>query len=86
MAGKDIQFAARDLQEALGKKGRCGVILPISKMPDKQEQAQLVLGLAHDDLLLKRLKAAGGKSVETSAPEGYAIRLTNLDSLMVSHP
>ena len=77
-----IQFAAGDLQQALELQGSHGAIMPLSKMPDQQEQTQFVLGLVQDDLLLQRLQTAGGKSVGTLGTEGYAIRLTRQDRLV----
>lgn len=74
-----IQFAARDIQQALKQQGSQSDIVPISKMPDKQEQTQFVLGLVQDELLLRRLKDAGGKNPGTPAAEGYAIRITQKD-------
>ena len=77
-----IQFAAGDLQRALEQQGSRGEIVPISKIPDKQEQTQFVLALVQDDLLLRHLQAAGGKSLGELAPEGYAIRLTRQNNLV----
>ena len=71
-----IQFAARELQQALEQQGNRAAIVPISKIPEKQEQTQFVLSLAQENLLIQRLRVAGGQIPGSMAPEGYAIRLT----------
>ncbi len=71
-----IQFAANDLQQAIEHQGSISKIIPISKMTNTQTQTQFVLGLHTDDILLQRLKSAGGNDLKTLALEGYAIRLT----------
>lgn len=77
-----IQFAIQDLQQALVQQGYNCERASLSKMPDTQENIQLVVGIVKDELLLKQLKAAGGKCPEILAPEGYILRLTRQDSLV----
>ncbi len=72
-----IQFAANDLQQALENQGNSSEIMSISKVDQKQKQTQFVFGLNTDDLLLQRLKLAGGRDLKTLAPEGYSIRITH---------
>ncbi|MDX2429439.1 MAG: hypothetical protein QNK35_00810, partial [Bacteroides sp.] len=77
-----ILFAANDLQKAMEDQGRPCEIMPVSKMSEKQKQTRIVLGLAHDDLILQRLQAAGGESPGIMAPEAYFIRITREDDLV----
>jgi len=77
-----IQFAANDLQQVLERQGKSVVIAPVSSMSEKQEQTQLVLGLAQDKLIVQRLQAASGTNLKALAPEGYAIRLTRTEEFV----
>lgn len=77
-----VQFAAIDLQQALNQIEYPSTIEAISKMPHKQKQTRIVLGLAQDDMLSKSLLAAGGKSPGKMSKEGYAIRLTRENNLL----
>jgi alpha-L-fucosidase len=71
-----IQFAASDLQQTLERQGSRAEIVSRSRLSSQQKQTRFVLGLIQDDLLLRCLREANGKSPGKLAPEGYAIRLT----------
>ncbi len=77
-----IIFAANELQQALEDQGISSKIMPFSKISRNQKQTRIVLGLAQDDLLLKRLEDAGGKSPGAMLPEAYSIRVTRQDELL----
>ena len=77
-----LRFAARDLQQVLEHQGCRAKIVPISKMPARQEQTQIVLGVASDKPFLQCLQASGVAIPGPMAPEGYAIRLARHDDLV----
>ena len=60
-----IQFAAKDLERALDKKGN--------------PEIQFVLGLVDDKVLMQRLKAEEIRNMEYTSPESYSIRLSRAD-------
>lgn len=71
-----IAFAVGDIQQVLAKRGDKGRILPLSQLSESMAPIQIVVGLANDKTLLKRLEAAGGRSPGELSPEGYVLRLT----------
>ena len=77
-----VQFGVSDIQRVLEQQGSNVEIVPISKITEKQQQTQFVLGLASDNLLLTRLQVAGGQILGSMAPEGYAIRVTRRNDLV----
>lgn len=71
-----IAFAVGDIQQALAKQGDKGEVVDLSKLSERSSQNQIVIGLADDEALLKRLQAAGGNGPDELSTEGYALRLT----------
>lgn len=71
-----IAFAVEDIQQALAKQGYRGQTIGFSQLSSKSDQDQIIIGLADDETLLKRLQTAGGQSPGPLSPEGYVLRLT----------
>ena len=71
-----LAFAVGDIQQALAKQGDKSEVVDFSQLSEKSGQNKIVIGLSDDKALLKRLQAAGGKSLGQLSPEGYALCLT----------
>lgn len=77
-----IQFGVKELKQTIETKGGLCILMPISKFQTRQTQTRFIIGLAQDNLLLKRLREAGGKSPESLVDEGYTIRITYKNNLL----
>jgi hypothetical protein len=79
-----LQFAVKDLTQALIQKGYESKNEPLSALKDTPENIRVVLGLQDDDVLGDQYHATRAKSFGKLPTEGYAIRVTrNNDRLTI---
>ena len=71
-----LAFAVGDIKQALAKQCDRGEVVELSQLSESEAQSRIVIGLAEDEAILQRLRAAGGNPPAELSPEGYALRLT----------